>query len=92
MNGSLAKQGYVNKRTGFFRLSRLDSFTDPLPVTGPYITPLSAYTAIRSPAGLRTRLQMMDELKASWTTAIDVKERIEYTRNGDDVDIRVKFR
>ena len=48
------------------------------------------------------RLQMMDELKASWTTAIDVKDRnrlmklitlrIDYTRDGDEVDVRVKFR
>jgi hypothetical protein len=48
------------------------------------------------------RLQLIDELKSSWTTAIDVKERnrlmnlitlrIEYTRDGDEVDIRVKFR
>ncbi|OAG92865.1 hypothetical protein AYW79_13070 [Ferroacidibacillus organovorans] len=48
------------------------------------------------------RLQMIDELKASWTTAINVKERnrlmklitlrIEYTRNGDEVDIQVKLR
>lgn len=48
------------------------------------------------------RLQLIDELKASWTTAIDVKERnrlmkliierIEYRRNWDDIDIHVKFR
>lgn len=55
-----------------------------------------------SPLTHAERLQMMDELKASWTTTIDVKERnrlmklilerIEYTRDGDEVDIRMKFR
>lgn len=55
-----------------------------------------------SPLTHAERLQLIDELKASWTAAIDVKERnrlmklmierIEYTRDGDEVDIRVKFR
>ncbi len=45
---------------------------------------------------------MIDEPKTSWTTTVDVKERnrlmkliierIEYTRNGNEVDIQVKFR
>ena len=61
-----------------------------------------AYDDGRSLLTHAERLQMMDELKASWTTVIDVKERnrlmkliierIEYTRNGGEVDIRVKFR
>ncbi len=56
----------------------------------------------RSPLTHAERLQMIDELKASWTTTVDVKERnrlmqliierIEYTRNGNEVDIQVKFR
>ena len=55
-----------------------------------------------SPLTHAERLQLIDELKASWTTAIDVNarnrlmkliiERIEYTRNGNQVDIQVKFR
>ena len=55
-----------------------------------------------SPLTHAERLQLIDELKASWTTAINVKERnrlmkliierIEYTRNGDEVDIQVKFK
>lgn len=55
-----------------------------------------------SPLTHAERLQLIDELKSSWTTAIDVKERnrlmkliierIEYSRNGDEVDIRMKFR
>ncbi|MHB1627887.1 MAG: hypothetical protein ACYCVB_05855 [Bacilli bacterium] len=55
-----------------------------------------------SPLTHAERLQLIDELKASWPTTIDVKERnrlmkliierIEYTRDGDEVDIRVKFR
>lgn len=55
-----------------------------------------------SPLTHAERLQLIDELKSSWTTAVDVKERnrlmkliierIEYTRGGDEVDIRVKFR
>ncbi|KYP79980.1 hypothetical protein [Ferroacidibacillus organovorans] len=48
------------------------------------------------------RIQLIDELKGSWTTTIDVKERnrlmkliieqIEYTRDGVEVEIQVKFR
>lgn len=44
----------------------------------------------------------IDDLKASWSTVIDVQEqnrlqkliieRIEYTRNGDEIDIQVKFK
>ncbi|MHB1627891.1 MAG: hypothetical protein ACYCVB_05880 [Bacilli bacterium] len=55
-----------------------------------------------SPLTHAERLQLVDELKASWTTAIDVKERnrlmklitlrIEYTRDEDKVGIRVRFR
>ncbi|RIV29230.1 hypothetical protein D2Q93_01275 [Alicyclobacillaceae bacterium I2511] len=55
-----------------------------------------------SPLTHAERLQLIDKLKASWKTAIDVQERnrlmklitlrIEYTRNGDEVDIKVKFR
>lgn len=55
-----------------------------------------------SPLTHAERRQLIDELKSSWTTAIDVKERnrimklitlrIEYTRGGDEADIRVKFR
>lgn len=47
------------------------------------------------------RLQLIDELKASWTTTIDVKERnrlmkliierIEYARNGGEIDIQVEI-
>jgi len=59
---------------------------------------LNGYSAL-TPA---ERLQRIEALKASWATLIDVKERnrlakliierIEYTRNGDEIDIRVKFR
>lgn len=55
-----------------------------------------------SPLTHAERLQLIDELKASWTTTIDVQERnrlmklitlrIEYSRNGDDIDICVRFR
>jgi site-specific DNA recombinase len=55
-----------------------------------------------SPLTHAERLQMIDELKTSWTTAIDVQERnrlmkliverIEYTRNGDEIDSQVKFK
>ncbi|WP_067624117.1 recombinase zinc beta ribbon domain-containing protein [Alicyclobacillus acidiphilus] len=55
-----------------------------------------------SPLTHAERLQLIDELKASWTTVIDVKERnrlmkliierTEYSRNGDEVNIHVKYR
>lgn len=55
-----------------------------------------------SPLTHAERLQLIDELKASWTTTIDVKERnrlmklvierIEYARNGGEIDIQVKFK
>ena len=55
-----------------------------------------------SPLTRAESLQLIDELKAAWKTAIDVNERnrlmklitlrIEYARNGDEVDIQVKFR
>lgn len=55
-----------------------------------------------SPLTHAERLQLIDELKASWTTVIDVKERnrlmklmierVDYSRNGDEVDIHVKYR
>ena len=55
-----------------------------------------------SPLTHAERLQLVDELKASWTTTVDVKERsrlmkliierIEYSRNEDEIDIQVKFR
>ena len=55
-----------------------------------------------SPLTHAERLQLIDELKSSWTTAIDVKgrnrlmrliiERIDYTRNGGEIDIQVKFK
>jgi len=55
-----------------------------------------------SPLARAERLQLIDELKASWKTAIDVKERnqllkliierIEYSRDGGEVGIQVKFR
>lgn len=55
-----------------------------------------------SPLTHAERLQLIHEIKTSWTTTIDVKERnrlmkpiverIEYTRNGDEIDIQVKFK
>ena len=55
-----------------------------------------------SPLTHAERLQLIDELKTSWTTTIDVKERnrlmkliierIDYTRNGGEIDIQVKFK